>query len=139
MIEDGSAVFKDHFLSGLSGETETLPNGSSSEAAAEAESEFKLRCDLCGKPQKGPSALREHYSITHFFEVKIIVRVLIYVTRSVFRSCSRSTWCLLRVTPSAGWTAVTRITGTGSASPDTSGQHTTRSDQNWLDLLTSSS
>ena len=73
MIEDGSAVFRDHFLSGLSGETETLPNGSSSEAAAEAESEFKLRCDLCGKPQKGPSALREHYSITHFFEVKMIV------------------------------------------------------------------
>jgi len=68
MIEDGSAVFKDHFMSGLSGETEPLPSGSSSEAAAEAESEFKLRCDLCGKPQKGPSALREHYSITHFFE-----------------------------------------------------------------------
>ena len=77
MIDDGSAVFKDHFLSCLSGETtETLPSGSSSEAAAEAESgEFKLRCDLCGKPQKGPSALREHYSITHFFEVKIIVNI----------------------------------------------------------------
>ena len=72
VINDGSAVFKDHFLSGLSGEAEPGPSGSTSEAAADAKSEFRLRCDLCGKPHKGPSALKEHYSITHFFEVKIV-------------------------------------------------------------------
>merc|ERR1712098_72670 len=27
-----------------------------------------LCCKLCGKPQKGPSALREHYASTHFFQ-----------------------------------------------------------------------
>ena len=72
VINDGSAIFKDHYLSGLSREAEPGPSGSSSEAAANTTTEFKLRCDLCGKPQKGPSALKEHYSITHFFEVKIV-------------------------------------------------------------------
>ena len=31
--------------------------------------EPRIRCELCGKGQKGPSALREHYSCTHFFQV----------------------------------------------------------------------
>ena len=51
----GSAFIKD--ASSLSEETEPLTSSSD------------LRCDLCGRPQRGPSALREHYSITHFFEV----------------------------------------------------------------------
>ena len=65
LIEDnlpGPAVFRDQ---SLSEETEPLPSGSE-------ETELKLRCDLCGRPQRGPSALREHYSITHFFEVNMI-------------------------------------------------------------------
>ena len=66
LIEDvaaGPAVFRDQ---SLSEETEPLPSGSE-------ETELKLRCDLCGRPQRGPSALREHYSITHFFEVNMII------------------------------------------------------------------
>ena len=57
LIEDvaaGPAVFRDQ---SLSEETEPLPSGSE-------ETELKLRCDLCGRPQRGPSALSEHYSIT---------------------------------------------------------------------------
>ena len=56
----GSAISKD--ASSLSKASEPL---TSSEAAVAA-SEFR-----CGRPQRGPSALREHYSITHFFEVNV--------------------------------------------------------------------
>ena len=57
----GSASIKD--ASSLSEETEPLTTSEAMQAASD------LRCDLCGRPQRGPSALREHYSITHFFEV----------------------------------------------------------------------
>ena len=72
LIEDGSTIFNDN----LSAATEPIVPGPFSEAvqaSSDLESELRLRCDLCGKPMKGPSALREHYSITHFFEVKVIV------------------------------------------------------------------
>ena len=49
-----------------------LENHSSSETASFDVMRESVHCDICGKPMKGPSALREHYSITHFFEVKII-------------------------------------------------------------------
>ena len=55
----GTAVFRDQ---SQSEENESLASGT------EVESELMLRCDVCGRPQRGPSALREHYSITHFFE-----------------------------------------------------------------------
>ena len=61
----GSAFIKD--VSSLSEETEPLTSSEAAQAASD------LRCDLCGRPQRGPSALREHYSITHFFEVNIVI------------------------------------------------------------------
>ena len=34
----------------------------------EDDAEPKIRCEICGKAQRGPSSLREHYSLTHFFQ-----------------------------------------------------------------------
>jgi len=67
LTQDRTTIFNQH----MSAETEPIVSGPFTEgaqASSDAESELKLRCDLCGKPMKGPSALREHYSITHFFE-----------------------------------------------------------------------
>ena len=73
LIQDRTTIFNQH----MSAETEPIVPGPFTECAqassSDAESELKLRCDLCGKPMKGPSALREHYSITHFFEVKLVL------------------------------------------------------------------
>ena len=75
LTQDRSTIFNQH----LSADTEPLVTGPLTEgaqASSDAESEIKLRCDLCGKPMKGPSALREHYSITHFFEVRPVCCLL---------------------------------------------------------------
>ena len=124
LIEDGSTIFNDN----LSAATEPIVPGPFSEAAqasSDVESELRLRCDLCGKPMKGPSALREHYSITHFFEVRV-VNSLPFHKQSLFSGALPRVRGALRVTPCAPWMAATRITRTGSVYCATLGQPITR-------------
>ena len=45
-----------------------------------------LKCKLCEKPQKGPSALREHYASTHFFQELYDIYV---------KGTSSETWCTM--------------------------------------------
>ena len=49
-------------------DNEDVSTDSKANVKVSEDAEPRLRCELCGKPQKGPSALREHYSLTHFFQ-----------------------------------------------------------------------
>ena len=84
LTEDSSDVISDDDES-LQEESEDIVFGSVNDSQEEAglvsadealndktvpedDAEPKIRCEICGKPQRGPSSLREHYSLTHFFQ-----------------------------------------------------------------------
>ena len=84
LTEDSSDVISDDDES-LQEESEDIVFGSVNDSQEEAvlvsadealndktvpedDAEPKIRCEICGKAQRGPSSLREHYSLTHFFQ-----------------------------------------------------------------------